>query len=341
MITDIYPIENADNIEVAVINGWEVVVLKDTFMMGEIVVYFELDSWIPHTLAPFLLKGTTPRVYGGVEGARLKTIRLRGQLSQGLILPVIETPAWELDELKVGTDVTDLLGVQKWEAPIPACMGGIQRGTWPAILPKSDQERCQNLVQQITDAAEAGISFELTEKLEGTSTTMAIIQGEFRVFSKNVDLCDTEENLFWRMARQYDVATKLRNCMEDGIAIQAEVVGEGIQGNIYKIKGQKMFVYDLYNINKGAYADPRLCREAMEIIGLDHVPVLSTDLFLEFNVSDHPTKNIKKVLEMADGMSLLYEKTPREGIVFKSNSLNGYRRMSFKAISNNYLIKSK
>jgi len=87
-ITDIQPIEGADAIEVAVVDGWKVVIKKDEFKIGSLAVYLEIDSWVPHELAPFLSKGQEPRVYNDVKGERLRTVKLRGTTSQGLLLKI-------------------------------------------------------------------------------------------------------------------------------------------------------------------------------------------------------------------------------------------------------------
>ena len=90
-ITEIRPIPDADAIECAIVGGgWPVVVKRGDFSPGDLAVYFEIDSWIPHKLAPFLSKGKKPREYNGVKGERLRSVRLRGALSQGLLLKVGE-----------------------------------------------------------------------------------------------------------------------------------------------------------------------------------------------------------------------------------------------------------
>jgi len=166
------PIEGADAIECATIGGWKVVVKKGEYQVGEAAVYCEIDSWIPHTLAPFLSKGKEPREFEGVKGERLKTIKLRGQLSQGLLMPLAEvTKSFaEADFEHVGDcegmDVTDVLGVVKWEKPINAQLAGVCRGNFPSLIPKTDQERAQSLKKEITGAN--GMVFEVTEKLEGS-----------------------------------------------------------------------------------------------------------------------------------------------------------------------------
>lgn len=118
-IAAIEPIEGADAIEVAVVDGWKVVVKKGEFQVGSLAVYLEIDSWVPTELAPFLSKGKEPREYEGIKGERLRTVKLRGQLSQGLLLPlqtVYELPSTTNCDV-LGDDVTEALGILKWERP--------------------------------------------------------------------------------------------------------------------------------------------------------------------------------------------------------------------------------
>lgn len=106
------PIKSADAIEVATVGGWKVVVKKGEFAAGDLPVYFEIDSWIPFGLAPFLVKSNKkPLEFEGIKGERLKTVSLRGQLSQGLLLPcsILGRVAHENE------DVTQELNIKKWE----------------------------------------------------------------------------------------------------------------------------------------------------------------------------------------------------------------------------------
>lgn len=148
-ITYIKPIEGADAIECAIVDGgWPVVVKKGEYKVGDVAIYLEIDSWVPHELAPFLSKGQEPREYNGVKGERLRTVKLRGQVSQGLLLPTTildEKGLWPLAGDPVGHDLTAQLGIQKWEPPIPAQLQGTMKGNFPHFIPKTDQERCQNL----------------------------------------------------------------------------------------------------------------------------------------------------------------------------------------------------
>lgn len=321
------PIPNADKIEVASVDGWRVVVKKGEFNVGDLVVYMEVDSWVPHTIAPFLTKeGSEPKIYNGVPGQRLRTIKLRGQLSQGLVLPIEVAyeyePAdydWSFVE---GDDVTELLGIQKWEKPVPAELAGLMKGSFPSFIPKTDQERVQNIVGEIAAAEQAGLDFEVTEKLEGSSLTTYLYGDEFGVCSRNIDLKETEGNAYWEVVRRYNIEEKLRTLGTD-YAIQGELIGPGIQDNIYRLSKTDFYVYDVYDIKAGAYLAPELRQELIKEIGLKHVPVLGV----------RKLASVSELLVMANGKSVLYD-TLREGEVYKE--MNG--GMTFKAISDEYLL---
>jgi hypothetical protein len=140
-IDKIEPIEGADKIVKATVGGWQLVTAIDNgFKEGDLVIYMEIDSWIPTELAPFLSKGKEPREFNGVKGEKLRTIRMRGQISQGLLLP-LESVGYT-GSLADGTDLTEMLGIQKWEAPVNAQLAGMARGNFPSFIRKTDQERC-------------------------------------------------------------------------------------------------------------------------------------------------------------------------------------------------------
>jgi RNA ligase (TIGR02306 family) len=338
-IDELNPIEGADAIECAVVGGWKVVAQKGLYNVGDLAVYFEIDSWIPHELAPFLSKGKEPREYEGVKGERLKTIKLRGQLSQGLLMPLVEinkffevTPHWSEDE-----DMTAVLNIKKWEKPMNAQLAGVCKGNFPSLIPKTDQERVQNLKKEIAGVIEAGVAFEITEKLEGSSMTCYLIDGVFGVCSRNMDLKPTAENAFWQTAVREDVEERMRE--EFGLAdfaIQGELVGPGIQGNIYKLKETRFFVFDIYDIRRGVYVDPITRRSMVASMGLDHVPVLAYQAQLRNTIG---IESVDDILAFAEGKSVLGDITgpEREGVVFKE--ING--GFTFKAISNKYLLGEK
>ena len=142
-IDEIRPIKGADLIELAVVGGWHSVVKKGEFGVGDEIIYCEIDSWIPQTIAPFLCKGEEVREYEGVKGERLRTVKLRGQLSQGLILPISVIDQASLGRcLSVGEDVSEILGIIKYEPPIPAQLAGDVVGLFPSFIFKTDEERC-------------------------------------------------------------------------------------------------------------------------------------------------------------------------------------------------------
>lgn len=330
------PIEGADAIECATVGGWKVVAQKGLYNVGDLAVYFEIDSWIPTTIAPFLSKGKEPREFEGIKGERLKTIKLRGQLSQGLLMPLAEVIAiagcWS--PIEEGEDVTEWLNIKKWEKPMNAQLAGVCKGNFPSLIPKTDQERCQNMVKEIVAANERGVKFEITEKMEGSSMTCYLIDGVFGVCSRNMDLKETEGNSFWATARRDGVEDKMRE--EFGLAdfaVQGELIGPGIQGNIYKLGDTQFRVFDIYDIRRGVYVDPQTRQSMVASMGLTHVPVIAhqAELYDTLGITDIP-----QLLAFAEGKSTLAD-VEREGVVFKE--VNG--GMTFKAISNKYLLGEK
>ena len=325
------PIEGADAIECATSGGWKVVVKKGEFSVGDRAVYCEIDSWIPTELAPFLSKGKEPREFEGIRGERLRTVKLRGQLSQGLLLNLdIAIP--QTNSFVEGDDVSETLGIVKWERPMNAQLAGMAKGNFPSLIPKTDQERAQNLVGEILAAAQAGTQFEITEKLEGSSMTVYLINGEFGVCSRNLDLKETADNTFWQVARQEQIEEKMRAVGDDNWAIQGELIGPGIQGNIYKLSKPEFRVFDVYNVQAGEYVQPVNRRALIDRMGLLHVPVLSGN-------ADLGVGSVDELLQWAEGKSVMGDIVgpEREGIVFKE--VRG--GMSFKAISNSYLLGEK
>ena len=331
-IDALLPIVGADAIECAVVGGWTCVVKKGEFTVGDLAVYLEIDSWVPTELAPFLSKGKEPREFEGIKGERLRTVKLRGQLSQGLLLPLEPTCTNIESELFEDLDVSLPLGIIKWERPMNAQLAGMARGNFPSLIPKTDQERVQNLKSEIAQAAEDGLQFEVTEKLEGSSMTVYLIDGVFGVCSRNLDLKETDDNTFWQVARRDGIEAKMRaSTPGGGFAIQGELIGPGIQGNIYKLSKPEFRVFDVYSISGGYYLSPSNRREFINAMGLLHVPVFKSDFMLT-------TETVADLLQMAEGKSVMGTITgpEREGIVFKQ--VNG--GMTFKAISNKYLLKS-
>ena len=332
-IDAVRPIPDADAIECAVIGGWTTVVKKDEFKAGELAVYCEIDSWIPYEVAPFLSKGNFPRVYNEVKGERLRTIKLRGQLSQGLLLP-LSTLTMVESELFEGLDVSFPLGIVKYEAPVPAQLAGEVKGMFPGWIQKTDQERVQNLKEEFDHWLGEQHAWEVTEKLDGSSMTVYLRDGEFGVCSRNLELKPSETNSLWKVAVRNDLELKLRRANRN-LALQGELIGEGIQGNPYRIKGQEFFLFDIYNIDTSKYFTPAERRAFIEEHDINHVPVLAFGAELRDTLG---INSIDGILKFAEGKSVMgMIGGEREGLVFKSKTM----QCSFKAISNKFLLKSE
>jgi RNA ligase (TIGR02306 family) len=328
-ISDLQPIEGADLIELAIVDGWKVVVAKEVaHKVGDFVIYCEVDSFLPiREEFEFLRKSSYRKLVDGTEGFRLKTIKLRGQISQGLILPISVVEYTNVG-FEVGMDVTNLLGVTKYEPPIPAELSGKVKGLFPSFLRKTDEERVQNLTKEYEEYKSLGRKFYVTEKLDGSSATFYYKDGVFGVCSRNLELLETEDNTFWKVARELDLENKMKD-FGVNISLQGELIGEGIQGNPYKIKGQTVKFFNLFDIDLQVYHSLAHLDRALGIMGLKMVPIV--DEFFKL------PETIETLLKYADNKSILNPKFDREGIVIR----NLDRTISFKVISNKFLLNEK
>ena len=339
-IDNIEPITNADSIEVATVGGWKVVVKKGEFKTNDLVVYLEIDSWVPTSLAPFLSKGKEPKVFNGVEGERLRTVKLRGQISQGLLLPIdcttISDGEGNVISVSEGDDVTEFLGIQKWERPLPTQLQGQAKGNFPSFIRKTDQERCQNLQKNIfVDWKD--LEWEISLKLDGSSLTGYYNNGETGICSRNLELMDNDENSGNSFIRTFN-SSGLKDAIKSigrNVAVQGEMMGEKIQGNRENLTGTILFIFDVFDIDNQQYMTPQ---DRLEFINLlfkngytgDIAPILNSKTTLH-NIG---ISNITDLLSFADGESI--NNPVREGVVFKCVT-NG--DISFKAISNKFLLK--
>lgn len=331
LISEVQPIENADAIEKVRVLDWWCVAKKGEFRAGDSCVYFEIDSLLPSSHPAFsFLAERSREVTIAIEGRtasgyRLRTVRLRGQISQGLALPL---SAFALG-LGVGSDVSYILGVHKWEPPISKEMAAIAFGPFPSFIPKTDEERVQNLGDTVR--CHSGEVFFVTEKLDGCSVTFYRTEERFGVCSRNLDLLDG--NLYWNVARHFDIEAKL----PVGYAFQGEIIGESVQGNPLQRKGQHLYIFNVYSISEGCYLDQKEMLRFVQDRGLESVPVV--------HVGPLPSE-VAEIVAMADGNSILNPKAAREGLVFRPlketyEEMRGeHRRLSFKVISNKYLLKA-
>jgi RNA ligase (TIGR02306 family) len=326
-IVEIQPIPGADAIVVATVKGWKVVVKVNEYKVGDLAVYYEIDSFLPiRPQFEFLRKSSYKRM-GSSEGFRLKTIRLRGQISQGLLTPIPEG----ISNPKEGDDLTEALDIVKYEPPIPAQLAGKIKGTFPSFIPKTDEIRIQNFESEV-GFSPVGERAYVTEKLDGTSFTCYFNNGVFGVCGRNWELSETSDNSLWRMANVLQLKEKMTKHGKN-IALQGELVGAGINGNLYGLSDHKLYFFTGYDIDKGR----RMFFDELEWVlfglQLQMVPLLEKYGFVipnESNIVDH-------MLKYAEGKSVLNMEVDREGVVVRGLE----REFSFKAISNTYLLGSK
>jgi RNA ligase (TIGR02306 family) len=334
IIDDIQPIEGADMIELAVVGGWKVVVAKDVgHKVGDHVVYCEIDSFLPIKPEFEFLRKSSYKKMGDQEGFRLKTIKLRGQVSQGLILPIVVLNPPDTNIYVTpfeGLDVTEMLGIQKYEPPVPAQLAGKAKGNFPGFIQKTDEERVQNLTRDYEGwKLQSAHQFYAAEKLDGSSATFYLRDGQFGVCSRNLELVEVEDNTFWKVAREMKIEERLRE-LGRNIAIQGELIGEGVQGNPYKIKGHTVRFFNVFDIDtfqKLGLND--LTGIIVDIFGFQTVPIIETPFTLPETVGE--------LLQIAEGKSVLNYQTEREGLVIRSLD----NTISFKAISNKFLLKNE
>jgi RNA ligase (TIGR02306 family) len=344
-IREIRPIEGADAIELAIINSWQVVVAKNVgHKVDDFVVYCEIDSFLPIREEFEFLRKSSYKKMGDQEGFRLKTIKLRGQVSQGLVVPIHVLPLLEM--VHEGQDVTEMLGIVKYEPPIPAQLAGQAKGYFPGFIRKTDEERVQNLTKEYSGwVITSSHQFYATEKLDGSSATFYVRDGEFGVCSRNLELAEPEEfvpgtvmcedgierpkqeNTFWKVAREMDIKKKLLSTNRN-ICVQGELIGEGIQKNPYKIKGHTVRFYNAFDIDKQERLNFYEFGKIMGELGFQSVPIIE-NFILPYGVDE--------LLKLAEGKSVLNSNTEREGLVIRSYDMS----ISFKAISNKFLMKNE
>jgi RNA ligase (TIGR02306 family) len=356
-IKELTPIDGADLIELATVDGWKVVVKKDEFNVGSLCIYFEIDSFLPDGNPAWQhLVDKHPRVFEGKRGHKLKSVKLRGQLSQGFLIPItyeIETKWFHtflnLDNvrsLQEGDDVTEILGIVKYEAPMPAELAGQIRGNFPSFIKKTDQERCQNLEHEIFVENKDAV-YEVSIKLDGTSFTGYFNRGIEGVCGRNWELKIDDSNAFNTLVLMF-IESGLRDALREfggNYAVQAELLGPGIQKNREGLKTHKLFIFDIYDIDNGCYVPPFKRHEILNMLyvhGLNktmvaHVPIIHEAIKLsEINYRGGYRSNIDsvdKLLIYAEGPSL--HNPVREGLVYKRSD----GAFSFKSISNRFLLK--
>lgn len=360
-------IEGADAIELAFVLGWQVVVKKGEFKEGDLVVFYEIDSFLPATDERYDSFKERFINWEGKQGMRLKTIKLRKQLSQGLVLGVDKFP--EIKNPQEGDDVTELLKIEKWEVVEKSNSGTRVQGSgklFPSFIQKTDQERIQNYGALVEKALDE--KFEVTVKKDGSSLTVFKVEPDspyykaatdiykkkqtllqriisffkpetkepvFGICSRNVLLSLEGESNFHKVVDKYALLEKLAS-LKGSYALQGELVAPDIQNNYEKVSDVEFHLFDIFNINTQKYLLPDEVIVTCENVGIPHATVLAYNMSLEDILKNSKGENVvQKCLDFAEGKGD-NAGVMREGVVFKSLT----RDFSFKAISNSYLLKS-
>ena len=350
------PIPDTERLSVATMvgKGWRVVTGRDEFKPGDLAVYFEIDSYLPpddaryaflheRCLKRFVSKG------GGVlrEGVRIKTARLRGVISQGLLMPIAKFP--EAAGMEVGADLTAPLKVDHYDEVkemLQPSMGnplnGEAMGDFPSFIPKSDEERLQGLADYFDTMK--GRLFEVTAKDDGTSATIffspAIDDREpFGVCSRNLRLKRPAEgekgSAFWQVAANDGLEDKLKAhyaATGQQLALQGELVGPGINSDRDRYMDFEFHVFRIWDVVAQRFLPPKERVALCERLAIRHVQVLAMD-FPFFD--ELPTMD--DALRYAEGKTL--RGNEREGIVMKAS--DGIDDTHFKVVSNRYLLKQQ
>lgn len=325
------PIEGADQIECIHVLGWKCVAKKGDFQVGNLCVYFEVDSFLPiDEKFEFLRKGCYKKNDFMGEGFRLKTRTIRGQISQGLVMPLEILP--QDREYQIGEDVTILIGVKKWEEEEKVNTAASVKGGFPHGIPKTDELRVQSDPKLIK--ALYGKPYYITTKMDGTSVTMYWKDGQFGVCSRNYELVDDGRSAFWKMAKHLNLEEKLRESNFEDVAIQGEFCGAGIQKNRLALRNPEWYVFTMIDLQTGRRYNLQRMQAACEKLDLKMVP-------LEEVGESFAYEDVESLLERAKGK---YESGhEKEGIVIRpvepeySPIIGG--PLSMKVINNDYLLK--
>lgn len=362
----VIPHPNADNLEIALVDGWKCIVKKGDFKAGDRVIYFEIDSLLPITPQfeflrkyAYVNKSWMPKELGVSDGFRIKTIKLRGEISQGLVVPVPK----DLELTDDSYDLTEHFKVLKYEVPLSKefashfALGS--GGKFPSFFPKTGETRIQNKFSEVQENKNR--MFEVTRKYHGmsisfyakladdltfferTKLTLANWFGfsmkpiyRYGVCSHNVELkLNCIGNTFVDFANNSGIMQMLANYVESNpelpeIALQGEICGPGIQDNHHGLDEITVYVFNIFDIKENRYLLPEERSELFEKVVTDKDSLIKEAL-VEFytTVGDRTVDEI-----IALGEFTLPSGKPNEGFVWKAMTCD----FSFKAISNQFLL---
>ena len=332
-VSEVKPIPDADMIELVIIKGWQCVAKKGEFKTGDKAVYFEVDCYLPIDARYEFLRKTSYRNndYMG-EGFRVKTVKFRGEISQGLALPISAFP--EVAGSEVDLDVTSLLGVKKWEMPEQVSNAGISIGDKPYGIPTTDEARIQSIPEFLEHFV--GKPYYISTKMDGTSCTVYVKGGKVGVCGRNEEYKDDAESCsMWAYVYKHKIKEKLIELGED-IVLQGEFCGAGIQKNRLKLYEPVLYVFDVIKISENEMLKKCGLDEILDTckkLGMEHVPIEET--------GDSFNYTLPELLERAKGKYA--SGSDKEGIVVRTREYGrvGNDKLSFKVINNDFLAKEK
>lgn len=381
-IDKIEPIENKDKIVLATILGWTVIIQKDQFKVGDLCVYIESDSILPEKPEfEFLRKRCYSPKLGGFI---IKSMKMAGVVSQGIVFSI--GSILNKDQIKeltkkdpIGQDVTEFLSIRKYDPeltqedednkrktnPVIAWLAKFPifkkllfpirtKSKWPSFISKTDETRFQVLGNSILEYINE--PYSVTEKLDGQSASYALYKNKFYVCSRNMLYFKKCNNNYWQVAEKFDIKNKLKLLQKKftfEAIIQGEIIGPGIQGNKYNLKGLDFYVYNIVPINIKQYLSNNSVAQICYEIGLKSVPLVDNYMNMNDYVLEGFDESIKqyylkvdniKLREYARGKSVLNPSMDREGVVirsFKSHPpARGMSNMfSFKVINPDFEVK--
>lgn len=320
-IDNLVPHPNANTLCLATVGGWQVVTKMGEFEIGDLCAYIEIDSIVPPKPEFEFLQARRYRV---------RTIKLRGELSQGLALPLWYLPKGEYE---VNQDVTELMEITKYEKVIAAGLAGLAKGSFPNFLIKTDEPRVQSSMKLLK--AISGKPYYISTKLDGTSATFYCNEGEYGVCSRNLEL-QPGIGVYWVVSDQYHIEEKLQAWYTQtgqSLCIQGEITGPSIQDNPLQRSRPELNIFNAYDIKEKRYLNFQELIDLCEFLNIPTVPIEE--------VGNNFSYDLIELLTIANGW--YNDKHRKEGIVVRplaEESVNN-ARLSFKVINNMHLLEEK
>lgn len=354
-IQDIQPIKDKDRIELATIENYPVIVEKGKHKVGDLVVYVFYDTVLPQRPEfEFLRARCWSKMY---QGFRIRNMSMAGHYSSGIIfgLDILPTNFF----IEEGKEVSEVLGIQKYDPEerleslqAPEVKWNFLRNhpivlflsryewfrrlvfkkrtrvvKYPVTVQKSDEENIEKVYEHHSTKNKEH-TWYITEKMEGQAGTWLLLgtKRKYMVFSRNMLRSPNGSGTWETIGREYNLH-KILKSEKENYAIQGEICGPGIQGNIYEFDKLTLFVYKVTDTVTGKALNYQGLLEFCAKHNLPMVPLISKDVVLP--------DNIEKVLKTGTGKSTVNNKVPREGVVWRSTT---DQNVSFKAKSRDYAV---